>query len=102
MTVGASKDSANPAAKMSGVTPSAYCSKVWAALARHKPRLGQPGSTTVAFAIGSSGALRALRVSRSSGNAGLDRRALATVRQAAPFPPPPIAGVAYTIQIYFR
>jgi protein TonB len=103
MTLGESKDSANPAAKASGLTQSAYRSKLWAALARHKPRLGQPGCTTVTFAIGPSGALRSLRVSRSSGNTSLDRRALATVRQAAPFPPPPTRGaVAYTIQIYFR
>ena len=36
----------------------AYGSQVWSALARHKPRAGQRGSTTVVFAIGENGALR--------------------------------------------
>jgi periplasmic protein TonB len=83
----------------------AYSAKIWSALARKKPNAGQPGSTTVTFAIGPGGALRFVRVSQSSGNAGLDQLALATVRNAAPFPPPPVLkdGTAtYTIRIDFR
>ena len=82
-----------------------YSSKVWSALARKKPNAGQRGSTTVTFAIGPGGALRFVRVSQSSGNARLDELALATVRNAAPFPPPPIlkdGADAYTIRIDFR
>jgi TonB family protein len=48
---------------------------------------------------------RFVRVSQSSGNARLDALALATVRNAAPFPPPPIlkdGADAYTIRIDFR
>jgi periplasmic protein TonB len=85
-----------PTARPSGA---AYSSSVWSALARHKPRAGQRGSTTVVFAIGPSGALRGLKVGRSSGNARIDQLALATVRSAAPFPPPPSGGASYTIRI---
>jgi protein TonB len=86
-----------------GPSKSAYRTKVWSALARHKPRLGKPGSTTVSFVIGPSGSLRSVRVSRSSGNAGLDQQALRAVRNAAPFPAPPGGSApSYTIQIYFR
>ena len=88
-----------PTARPSG---SAYASKVWSALARHKPKAGQRGSTTVVFAIGENGALRGLRVGRSSGNTRLDQLALATVRNAAPYPPPPSGAVSYTIRIDFH
>jgi periplasmic protein TonB len=84
---------------------SAYRGKVWSALARHKPNPGQRGSATVTFAIGAGGALRFVRVSQSSGNARLDQLALATVRNAAPFPPPPAlkdGTAAYTIRIDFH
>ena len=80
-----------------------YNAKIWSALARHKPNAGERGSTTVTFAIGSSGALRFVRVSQSSGNSRLDQLALATVRGAAPFPPPPaVNDAAYTIRIDFH
>jgi protein TonB len=77
----------------------AYAGKVWSALARHKPRAGQRGSASVSFAIGQNGALQAVRIARSSGNARIDQLALATVRNAAPFPPPPSGSVSYTIRI---
>jgi len=80
----------------------AYASQVWAALARHKPRAGQRGSTTVAFSIGENGALRGVRVGRSSGNTRIDQLALATVRNAAPFPPPPAGAASYSIRIDFQ
>ena len=80
----------------------AYASSVWSALARHKPRSGQSGSTTVVFAIGGTGALRGLKVGRSSGNARIDQLALATVRGAAPFSPPPGGSASYTIRIDFH
>lgn len=112
MTVGTPAEpavsDAKPAARSTAPKMSAgsYRAKVWAALARHKPRLGRPGSATVTFAIGTNGNLRSARVSRSSGNASLDRHALATVRAAAPFPQPPGnlngGALAYSIQIYFR
>ena len=80
-----------------------YNAKIWSALARHKPKTGKSGSATVTFAIGPGGGLRSARISGSSGDAQLDRMALATVRNAAPFPPPPDpASASYTIRIYFR
>jgi periplasmic protein TonB len=88
-----------PTARPSGA---AYASSVWSALARHKPRAGQNGSTTVVFAIGGNGALRGLKVGRSSGNARIDQLALATVRSAAPFAPPPSGSASYTIRIDFH
>jgi protein TonB len=93
-------------AKAKPVSSGTYRAQVWAKLARHRPRLGKPGSTTVVFAIGPGGALRSARVGRSSGNAALDQRALAAVRAAAPFPAPPggmsASALNFSIQIYFR
>jgi len=80
-----------------------YNSKIWSALARHKPKTGKSGSASVTFAIGPGGGLKSVRVSGSSGDSQLDQMALATVRNAAPFPPPPNpASASYTIRIYFR
>ena len=104
----AEKSSAPDAApaKAKPVSSGAYRAQVWGKLARHRPRLGKPGSATVVFAIGPSGALRSARVGRSSGNAALDQRALAAVRAAAPFPAPPgglsASALNFSIQIYFR
>jgi protein TonB len=92
-------------ASSGGLSAAAHQSKVWSALARHKPRAGQRGSTTVTFAIGASGGLRGARIAKSSGNAKIDQMALATVRNAAPFPPPPSlksGAASYTIRIDFR
>lgn len=89
-------------APLSKPNSAAYAGKIWGALARHKPRAGQRGSASVAFAIGENGALRAVRIARTSGNSRIDQLALATVRNAAPFPPPPSGAVAYTIRIDFR
>jgi protein TonB len=95
----------SPPALKGGLSAAAHQSKVWSSLARHKPRAGQRGSATVTFAIGASGGLRGSRIAKSSGNAKIDRLALATVRNAAPFPPPPnlkSGAAAYTIRIDFR
>ena len=81
-----------------------YGAKVRAAIGRHKPKtVGASGSATVSFAIGPAGGLQSLRINRSSGKAQLDQAALASVRNAAPFAPPP-AGIrpSYSIQIFFR
>jgi periplasmic protein TonB len=80
----------------------AYASKVWAALARHKPRAGQNGSTTVVFNIGAGGGLDGVTIGTSSGNARIDQLALATVRSAAPFPPPPSGVASFSIRINFQ
>ncbi len=87
------------------MTSAAHRSKVWSALAHAKPRTGERGSTTVTFNIGANGALRGARIARSSGNAKIDQAALATVRQAGPFPAPPglkSGAASYSIRIDFR
>jgi protein TonB len=81
---------------------SGYRAQIWSALARHKPKAGQRGSATVIFAIGQNGALRGVRVGRSSGNTRLDQLALATVRNAAPYPAPPGGAQSFTIRIDFH
>ena len=81
----------------------AYAASVYGALARNKPRsVGANGSVTVSFAIGASGSLRNALVARSSGKAPLDHAALAIIRQAAPFSPPPGSKQSYIITISFR
>jgi periplasmic protein TonB len=80
----------------------AYASKVWAALARHKPRAGQNGSATVVFSIGAGGGLDGVTIGTSSGNARIDQLALATVRGAAPFPLPPSGVASFSIRINFQ
>ncbi|SHF37258.1 TonB family C-terminal domain-containing protein [Ruegeria intermedia] len=58
------------------------------------------GSVRVAFRIADNGALASVSVARSSGSSRLDQVALAQVRAAAPFPPPPAsARRAYTVEI---
>ena len=100
LTTKPTASSAKPFAR--SATASAYKATVWAALAAHKPRAVQRGSTTVTFELGASGALGSVRVRQSSGNAGLDQMALQTVRDAAPFAPPPNGASAYTIRIDFQ
>jgi TonB family protein len=80
----------------------AYGTKVWAALAGHKPMAVERGTTTVTFKIDASGALGNTRVSSSSGKASLDQLALETVRSSAPFPAPPDGVASYTIRIDFQ
>ena len=89
------------AAKTPVQSPSAspYGERVWAALARHKPKALQRGSTTVTFEIG---VLGYVRVDQSSGNARLDQLALQTVHKSAPFPSPPNGASSYTIRIDFQ
>ncbi|WP_170465097.1 TonB family protein [Ruegeria arenilitoris] len=58
------------------------------------------GAAMVRFRIGDNGALLSLDIARSSGSKRLDQVALAQVRAAAPFqPPPPSARRDYTIKI---
>jgi len=54
-----------------------------------RPRASSPGSAFVSFTIGNQGELEDIRISISSRSARFDRDALAVVRRAAPFPPPP-------------
>ena len=85
------------------VSSGRYAANVRAAIGRHRPRVGGGGSATVAFSIGPGGGLQGVKIVRSSGRQAADQAAVATVRAAAPFPPPP-AGInnTFSIQIYFR
>ena len=58
------------------------------------------GAALVRFTITVSGALGSARIAKSSGSAKLDSIALAQVRRAAPFPPPPAgAKTTYSVRI---
>jgi protein TonB len=100
MSLGFGRKPAPPAGKVSS---GRYAANVRAAIGRHRPRVGGGGSATVAFSIGPGGGLQGVRIVRSSGKQAADQAAIATVRAAAPFPPPP-AGIntTFSIQIYFR
>ena len=91
-----------PKTPVQSPSASPYGERVWAALARHKPKAVQRGGTTVTFEIGASGALGYVRVDQSSGNARLDQLALQTVQDSAPFPLPPDGASSYTIRIVFQ
>jgi TonB family protein len=62
---------------------------------------GEHGTVYLAFRIDPQGRLTAIRITRSSGSATLDKDALDLFRRAQPFPPPPPAGGAQT-DIPFR
>ena len=65
--------------------------QLWARIAARKPAgIHLDGVATVRFIVGADGALIAVELAGSSGNAALDRLALRTVRNAAPFPTPPM------------
>jgi protein TonB len=102
MTLAPNELATKPPQQAKRPNTTSYNAKVWSALARHKPRAGRRGSASVTFGIGAKGELRFVRVSGSSGNPKLDRLALATVRNAAPFPSPPKGAQSFTIRIHFR
>jgi protein TonB len=84
-----------------------YAALVRARVAGNRPSEGTAGGTAVvAFGLTSTGALAYARIAHSSGNAANDRIALAAVRGAAPFPPPPTGSrpnqLQFTIPYYFE
>lgn len=73
-----------------GTALAAYQRQLWARISARKPAgIHLAGVATLRFTVGDDGALVAVELVASSGNAALDRLALRTVRNAAPFPPPP-------------
>ena len=78
-----------PAPAAGKVSSGRYAANVRAAIGRHRPGVRGGGSATVAFSIGPAGGLQGVQIVRSSGKPALDQAAIATVRSAAPFPPPP-------------
>ena len=85
----------------------AYAADLWAAIARHKPaNIRRSGSAAVTFTVGADGNLDAIRISTSSGDDGLDEVALASIRAAVPFTPPPAgateAQLTFKVPFHFR
>lgn len=54
-----------------------------------KPRVNSRGTAVIRFSISANGGLGRVSVARSSGSAALDKAAIAVIRKAGPFPPPP-------------
>lgn len=106
-TVAAASASSRPAAKaaapksstgFSGVSPAKWESRLTAWINRHKrypsaaKSRGAQGNTNVTFTVDGSGRVVSARVVRSSGDAELDRAALAVLQGATVPAPPPELG----------
>lgn len=61
----------------------------------------EEGTAIVLFSVDRKGAVMAARITRSSGSPALDAEALAIVRRAAPFQPPPAALSGATVPMTF-
>jgi len=85
---------------------SRFAAEVHSALARKRQRPpGAAGKVAVRFGLTSAGAVRFVTVSRTSGNAKLDRAAVERVRSVGfPTPPPgvPDGALDYVIELEFR
>jgi len=83
-----------------------YGARVRARILSNRPAAYGAGRVVITFAITSGGGLHYARLARSSGNAALDRAAIAAVRRAAPFPPPPAGSsppqLTFSIPFSFR
>lgn len=96
------------AARPSGTDVAAFRAAVASRVAAQKRypagarERGDVGRPVVAFAVTQGGGLGGVSLSRSSGHRDLDAEALAMVRRAAPFPPPPVgAPRAFSIGVSF-
>lgn len=68
-----------------------------------RPRTSARGVAVIQFLIAANGSLSSAGIAGSSGSAALDQAALAVVRKAQPFPPPPSgARRSYSIKIKGR
>jgi len=105
-SVRASRGSRVSAGRVSASSGSAlnYSALVRAGVASRRPGSGKGrGTVVVAFSVSRSGALRAARIARSSGNSALDDSVLAAVRSAGPFsPPPPGVNFSFAMPFYFK
>ncbi|SNT27602.1 TonB family protein [Tropicimonas sediminicola] len=103
-TANASGAAEGRTSRQGNAAASNYPGKVFSRINRvRRSATNARGETVVAFAIGANGALASISIARSSGSPSLDEAALAQVRRAAPFPPPPQgARRAYTVKISGR
>ncbi len=77
-----------------------YPGLVMRRIQRAKRRANVRGVAVVRFRVTAGGGLSGLSIARSSGSGKLDGIALAQVRRAAPFPPPPSgARTSFTVRI---
>lgn len=63
-------------------------------------KMGWEGKVVVAFRLLSDGSVRDVRVVRGSGHTALDQGAVAAVRNASPFPRPPVEAEIITPVVY--
>lgn len=96
-----------------GLVPYSYHQQLLAHIERHKYYPAQArrkqieGTVVVAFDMDVNGALRSYSLVRSAGHKILDEAALATIRNASPFPLPPAASMsratlAFQVPVQFR
>jgi periplasmic protein TonB len=88
-------------------TASTYRDSVMAHLAMNKPSGGSgSGTVAVAFSLSNAGELLSARVVRSSGNRILEQKVLNAVRNASPYPQPPLgvkrSQLLFNIPFYFQ
>ncbi|MEN8738459.1 MAG: TonB family protein [Phaeobacter gallaeciensis] len=97
---GQSRQTGGKARQQGNAATSNYPGLILRRIERAKRRANVRGEAVVAFRIAPSGGLAQVAIARSSGSARLDDIALAQVRRAAPFPPPPAgARTSFTVRI---
>jgi len=89
------------------VSPATWKGALSAHLNRYKrfpSDAARAGTASIAFTIGRSGQVLSARLVRSSGDAALDREAVALPRRASPVPPPPagFGGTTITLSVPIR
>ncbi|MDE4133133.1 TonB family protein [Phaeobacter sp. QD34_3] len=97
---GQSRSGGGTAKVQGNAAASNYPGLVLRRIERAKRRATVRGVATVSFRIAPNGGLAAVGLARSSGSGKLDQIAVAQVRRAAPFPPPPPgARTSFTVRI---
>lgn len=97
---GQSRQAGGKARQQGNAAASNYPGLILRRIERAKRRANVRGEAVVSFGIAPSGALAQVAIARSSGSGRLDDIALAQVRRAAPFPPPPAgARTSFTVRI---
>lgn len=102
----AKTNAAPRAGTSSSMSAATWRGRLVAHLNRYKrhPGGGARGTASIAFTINRSGAVTGVRLTRSSGNAALDKAAVALARRASPVPAPPssVSGGSVTINVPIR
>ena len=83
-----------------------YGQELWIKIMKHRPDgIRQRGTVLLSFALMPGGALLSAEIARSSGKPQLDQAALAALKEASPFTPPPVnmpGDPRFTISFEFR